>query len=172
MNVIHSRSIFKVLIKRNKGSRVYALSRSLKRFGKSLGRLNRKSIARQAVCDARIRSHLLNYLGKHVMKEIRQLSSITVLRKRDLGSIQEFTIQSVVQEMEQCAPSLLAILRNCLAQRRAQTPKSKTRIFDVDHVVAVCCAVLLRGRSQRMNLFQRLISIILYSGHASKKVNG
>jgi hypothetical protein len=57
-------------------------------------------------------------LGKRVLKEIGQLPSITVLRKRDLGSTQEFTIQSVVQEMEQCAPSLLGI-----PQRRAQTPK-------------------------------------------------
>ncbi len=47
---------------------------------------------------------------------------------------------------------------------------TKSRMFDVDRVVGVCCALLLRGKSQRMNLSQKIVSLILYSGDASKKV--
>ena len=57
---------------------MYPLSRSLKRFGKSLGRINRKSTARQAVYDARIRCDLINYLGKHVPKEVKHLFSDSI----------------------------------------------------------------------------------------------
>ena len=42
--------------------------------------------------------------------------------------------------------------------------------FDEDLVVGVYCAILLRGRSQRMSLLQHVISLILYCGHASKQV--
>ena len=45
--------------------------------------------------------------------------------------------------------------------------KLKSRIVDI---VSVCCA-LLRGRTQRMNLLQRIISIVLYCGHTSKRVS-
>ena len=47
----------------------------------------------------------------------------------------------------------------------------KTRSVNADLVVAVCCAILLRGRSQRMNLLQRIVSIVLYCGHSSKRVS-
>lgn len=166
-------ALIQVLVKRKKGSRVYQLSRSLKRFGQSLGRSNRKSIARQAVNDARIRPHLIHYLSKQITKEMKHFCSDrvkSVLCSKNLNSVQSFDIKSIIQEMEKHSPSILSILRGCLAGRRASKAQ-KPRKFEVDHVVAVCCAILLRGRSQRMNLLQRIISLVLFSGHASKRVS-
>ena len=37
-------------------------------------------------------------------------------------------------------------------------------------VVGVCAAIILKHRQPKMNLLQKIISLILYAGHASKKV--
>ena len=44
-------------------------------------------------------------------------------------------------------------------------------VVDKDHIVAVCSAILLRGISQQMNQFQRVVSTILYCGHCCKTVS-
>ena len=162
-------------VERKKRSRVYNLSRSLKRIGRSVGRLNRQSIAREAMKDERIRSKSIEILSKRLAKETKTLCSkkvMSTLRKRDLNSLQEFDVSSILNEMEQHAPSVLTLLRGCLLGRKhLKVGARKTRSVNADLVVAVCCAILLRGRSQRMNLLQRIVSIVLYCGHASKRVS-
>ena len=37
-------------------------------------------------------------------------------------------------------------------------------------VIGMCAAILLRHRNTHMNLVQRIISTLLYSGHAPKQV--
>ena len=37
--------------------------------------------------------------------------------------------------------------------------------------VGMCITILIRARNQRMNLVQRLISILLYGSHAQKQVS-
>lgn len=140
-----------------------------------MGRLNRESIAREAMKDKRIRSKAVEILGVDMGREMKRLCSkkvMSVLRNRDLSSVQEFDVQAIITEMKEHAPSVLTLLRGCLLGRKP--PKRgvlKSRVVDIDLVVAVCCAILLRGRSQRMNLLQRVISLVLYCGHASKRVS-
>ena len=59
--------------------------------------------------------------------------------------------------------TVLAFLQSCVSIR---TPVKATRkrsvVVDKDHIVAVCSAILLRGISQQMNQFQRVVSTILY----------
>ena len=94
---------------------------------------------------------------------------MSVLRMANSDSTQQFTVQSIIDEMKAHAPS---VLRGCLhGCKRPKTKKQKPRMFNVDTVVSVCCAILLRGRSQKMNLLQRIISLILFYGHASKQVS-
>ena len=154
---------------------MYNVSRSLKKLGKSVGRANRASIARQVVKDERIQLKVINLLSTTLGKEMKKLCSKRVnslLRRKDCISLQEFNIHDIVNEMKVHAPSVLTLLRGCLQGRnRSRTNKTKSRVFDEDLVVGVCCAILLRGRSQRMSLLQRVISLILYCGHASKRVS-
>ena len=106
------------------------------------------------------------------------LSTRSILRQRDPTSLEEFELGSVIKDMEKHAPNTLSLLRSCLAGRtqskasRLKTKgRTKSRVIDADRVVSVCCAILLRGRSQRMNILQRIVSLILYCGHASKRVS-
>ena len=133
----------------------------------------RESIARQVMKDKRICLKVVEIMGTDAGKEMKKLCSKvnSILRKRDFGSVQSFDIQAVIKEMEEHAPSVLTILRGCLlGQKPSKHKKLKSRIVDIDLLVSVCCA-LLQGRSQRMNLLQRIISIILYCGHTSKRVS-
>ena len=149
--------------------------RSLKKLGRSVGRANRSAIARQVMKDDRIRTRVVQLIGTHLGKEMKRLCTnevTSVLRKTDSDSVQQFTVQSIIEEMKMHAPSVLTVLRGCLhGRRRSRAKKQKSRIVDVDTLVGVCCAILLRGRSQKMNLLQRIVSLILFCGHASKRVS-
>ena len=149
--------------------------RSLKKLGRSVGRANRSAIARQVVRDERIRTRVIELLGTHMGKEMKKLCTkevMSVLRKADSDSVQQFSVKSIIEEMKTHAPSVLTVLRGCVhGRRRSRAKKQKSRMIDVDTVVGVCCAILLRGRSQKMNLLQRIISLILFCGHASKRVS-
>ena len=168
-------------MKNKQTSRVFRLSRSLRRLGRCVGRRNRWAIAGQAVKDERICNKVVKLLGKKVEKEMKKmfaLSTRSILRQRDPTSLEEFELGSVIKDMEKHAPNTLSLLRSCLAGRKQSKAsrlktkgRTKPRVIDADRVVIVCCAILLRGRSQRMNILQRIVSLILYCGHASKRVS-
>ena len=132
------------------------LTRSLKRLRRCVGRRNRNSIAYQAMKDQRIRKRVLSLMGKVVQKEMRQMCSLSassILGKRDVHKLKDFNVSEIISEMEEHAPHTLTILRSCLggrkktkAQNLKRKGRTKTRIIEVDRVVAVCSAVLLRGR--------------------------
>ena len=125
--------------------------------------------------DKRICSKVVEIMGIDAGKEMKMLCSKkvqSILRKRDFSNVQDFDVEAVIKEMEEHAPSVLTLLRGCLRGRKpSKQKKMKSRTVNVDLLVSVCCAILLRGRSQRMNLLQRIISIVLYCGHTTKRVS-
>ncbi len=165
-------------MKKQRASRVFRLSRSLKWLGRSVGRRNRKSIALQAVQDKRICMQVVKFLGQKITKEMKKMcakSSNSILRSRNF---QQFQLSSVILEMKEHAPNTLSLLCSCLAGCRnsratnlSRKGRTKSRVIEPDRVVAISCAILLRGRSQRMNLLQHIVSMILFCGHASKRVS-
>ena len=40
----------------------------------------------------------------------------------------------------------------------------------IDQIISLCASIILRNKSSHMNLFQRIMSVILRAGHASKQV--
>ena len=72
-----------VVTKHKSKARVTHVSRSLKKLGKGVGRLNQTSIAREAMNDQRIRERILNVLGEKIWKEMKAMCSlmdISILR--------------------------------------------------------------------------------------------
>lgn len=93
-------------MKKKRTSREFRLSSSLRRLGRSVGRCNRKSIARQAVQDKEIRTKVIKYLGDIVAREMKKMcakSTNSVLRQKDVKSLEEFRLESVTAEMHQLA---------------------------------------------------------------------
>ncbi len=162
---------------RKPAAEIRHLSRSLKKLGKSVGRMNRRSNARQVVNDRRIKERVVTLLGEKIRSEMEMCSlrDISILRSTSPGVLQTFKWESVLTEMQELAPNLLGFLRSCVQRTRkvpskGQTPGQRTYRASDDTVVGVCAAILLRHRSQSMNLVQRMVSLLLYSGHAPKQV--
>ncbi len=114
---------------------------------------------------------VVKFLGQKITKEMKKIcanSSNSILRSRHF---QQFQLSSVILEMKEHAPNTLSLLRSCLAGCRnskatnmSRKGRTKSRVIEPDRVVAISCAILLRGRSQRMNLLQHIVSIILFCG--------
>ena len=68
----------------------------------------------------------------------------------------------LLTEVSTYAPVFLSLLRAATYTRRSRDNQSA--------VIGICAAVLLKHRFHKMNLVQKLLSLILYSGHSSKKV--
>ena len=131
---------------------MHCLTRSLKTLGRCVGRRSRSAIARQAIKDVRIRNKVIELIGKLLAKELTITCSV------DANS-------SLRKQLKETAPTMVSLLKSAISSN-----KSGLRSPNTDAITGLCCSILLRARSQRMNLIQRLLSVILYGAHASKQV--
>ena len=155
---------------------VRRLSRSLKGLGRSIGRRSRLSIARQSVKDKKIRRKILEYIGTDIQKELTAMCNIkdsSMFRVQSKEDLEQFSWEGVVRELESRAPTLYSLLNYSIivkSRRRPRTGGKTHRPRDAS-VLGAIAGLLLRHRSQRMNILQRLVSLILHCGHAGKQVN-
>ena len=85
----------------------------------------------------------------------------SILKNSEPTTLESFTWTQLLANLSETAPMTVLLLKTLTS--------SCTKNPDV--VICVCCAILLRARNQRMNLVQRLVSVILHGGHATKQVN-
>ena len=72
-------------------------------------------------------------------------------------------------ELKVKAPTLHRVLMGCVNVRRRKRT-GKVRHPNNDAVLGICAALLLQHRNQHLCLVQRIISLVLNSGHAGKQV--
>ena len=75
----------------------------------------------------------------------------------------EFQSNIFLRELKQRTPTLLSIL-----QAAARPTKKSSEPNPI--VICMAAAVLLKQRNQQMCLLQSIVAIILYAGHAAKKL--
>ena len=140
-----------------------------------MGRRDRASIARQVVKDKKLLRKTVPLLGKVMAKELKATCSVDsscMLSNTEPKTLESFTWQKLCAQLETIAPVTTGILAKCITSNRSARALKSPRKSNVDAVVGLCLAILLRARSRNMNLIQRLIlSVILYGGYASKQVN-
>ena len=115
--------------------------------------------------DHAVQKHILKLVGKMVHAEIKKFCSDganSILKRDDPQCIKTFSWESFYSEISKFAPVLNSILQATSKRRMSKTN------FNV--VKCVCVALLLRNRNPRMNLIQKIISLVLYGGHSSKQV--
>ncbi len=120
------------------------------------------SLARRCLENENIRHCVLNGVCRMVHKEIATLCSDlvpSVLRDKSPELLKSFQWKCLLDELESHAP----ILKSCIGVRR---PASQQQA-----VIGVITAILCKNRRNSASLVQRIISVILYSGHASKMVS-
>ena len=144
------------------GSRTYPITPSRKPGVKAYARKLRKSVALECVKDLSSRDHAIQHFYGIVNQELKYLCSDrvnSVLRSRD---IENFTWERLLDELKSNAPTFWGFLKTCFHTR---TPRQNS-----DAVMGFCSAIILKHRYNRMNVVQKILSLVLYSGHAGKQV--
>ena len=162
------------MVKRQAKAEVHHLTRSLKKLGRSIGRRSRRSIARQCMNDSGIKRRIIQITGERIRKEMKTmcgLSSISLLRDFAPERLRSFQWKDLVEEMQRDAPTLLEILQGCVMRNKRKKQVGMSYRFKDESIIGICAAILLRHQNPQMNLIQRIVSLLLYSGHAPKQVS-
>ena len=98
-------------------------------------------------------------------KEIKMMCSKrvgSILCSDSLHTLTTFKWADLLNELNIHAPTLTTFLHACT--------ETKTFRRNRESTIGVCAAVLLKHREQKMDLFQKIISIIMKAGHCGKQV--
>lgn len=109
----------------------------------------------------------INLVASKVQQECASLCgrmpSKSLFKLSKLKQLKQFDLNALNSELASRAPVLFTILKAAASKSPKQTPRRS--------MITMAAAVLLKARSQKMCMVQTLVSNILYSGHASKKVS-
>lgn len=145
--------------------RTYTLTPSRKRMGKAVARGSRISIANQCLNDEDISKHVIKKICRMVRAEMEVMCSDKVdstLKHHSREELLSFSWEKIYNEMQQHAPTFLEIL---LAATATRCPRPNQ-----EAVISMCSAMICKLRRPQMSAAQKTLSLILYAGHASKKV--
>lgn len=107
----------------------------------------------------------MSKMGQLLREELLQMCSDraqSFLQGKPHSKLASFTWHAVLDDIEQHAPTLLQLLKTC-ARKTNELDKTNA-------VIGLCTALLCKHHQPTMSLVQKLISLILYTGHCSKKV--
>ena len=144
----------------------YVLTPRRKQLCRPLARGSRCSFARRCLKDNSIRKYIIKGLGSSLKHEVARLCSddtAFVLRDTTSLGLKELQWEKVLNQAKDMAPTLLDLLYSCT--------KTKTLRRNQNAIIGVLLAVLCKHRRPVASVFQRLVSLILYSGHSSKRVS-
>jgi len=149
-----------------KQSRQYNLTPSRRQIGKAVARGSRKTNAQECFRDSGTMQYVLDHLGNILRSEMKAMISDntgSVLRSQDIKTMQNFSLDLILQELHVHAPSFPCLLHSITS--------TKTDRDNQKAIIGMCASILLKHRYIRMSSVQKILSIILYAGHTSKQVN-
>ena len=135
------------------------LTPSRKPIGKALFNGSRFSIIKQCFRDAKLHSIVVKNMCKLLRQEIRGLCSL----KSNPNSVLRYSSKSLLPSFSWTKLTLLQLLT-------ALTSFTKTRKEDPHCIIGMCTAILCKYRCSNMSAIQKMISVLMYSGHTSKQV--
>ena len=143
----------------------YVMTPRRRRICRPLARGSRCAFARKCLNDRTVRNLIVKGLGRSLRHEVARLCSddtICILRNKASNSLEEFTWKKLLDEVKVVAPTLFKLLQSCTTTRKPRRNQ--------DAIIGVLVAIMCKHRRPISSLFQQLVSLILYSGHASKRV--
>lgn len=111
--------------------------------------------------DPHKRNHLLKCFGRLLQHEVRSLCSDntkSILISHATEDMIGFNWSRVIDDAEQVAPTLLYLVRQCMPTLKENN----------DSLVGLIIAILVKQRRPSASIFQRMLSLLLYSGHCTK----
>ena len=148
-----------------KKPRTYTMTPSRRKLCRPLARGSRCALARRCMSDRVIRKYIVKGMGVTLRHEVAKLcsdDSTFVLRNKHPDMLKSFTWEGVLNEARELAPTLTDLLLSCTKTRK---PRKNQKA-----IIGVLIAVLCKHRRPTLSLIQQIVSLILYSGHASKRV--
>ena len=132
---------------------------------KSLIRKNYPSFAKKCVQNVVSRKALVKIIGRTLTTEVAAMCSQrfdSILRTKCKESMLKFKFRTIISELQNQAPTLLALLQSCL----------KTKSLRANHhsIVAVIAAMICKHRNSKCSLLHKIMSLIMYTGHSAKQV--
>ena len=104
-------------------------------------------------------------VGRVLEYELQRFCSDSVpsiLRSNNIEHIKHFQWAQIIDEAKECMPVLLCVLKKC-----TETP---TQRENENAIIGLIISLLAKHRRPQASLFQKVVSLILYSGHCSKRV--
>ena len=146
---------------------MYTVTPTRRRICKPLVRRSYNSFVIQCVKKNQATKHaILKVMGQVLQSEIASICSDnfdSITRQKSIDSVKNFkhVITSINGELRSRAPTLLTM--SCL---KTAKPRKNTQ-----SIVAVIFSIICKYRRPSFCLVQRIISLLLYTGHASKQVS-
>ena len=134
-------------------------------LGKAVARGSWKATALETLKDKNGLKYCLKKIGIMIRNEIKKLCSPatnSILSSQDLSDLNHFTWDKLHCELASNAPVLYNILQESTITETTR-PNRKA-------VVGMCVSLLLKHHYSKMSLVQKILSLILYSGHSGKQV--
>ena len=133
------------------------------KIGKSLARRSGSSFARHSMTNSLFRQGILKQIMISVRREMKGLCKKDSIFTMNLKTaLETFTWEHLLGIIRSIAPILFSVVSAALTRSRSEPPTLP--------LLAILC-LIMKTRSQRMSLLQRLISLIMYAGHAGKQVS-
>ncbi len=147
--------------------RSYVITPTRRMMCRPLIRRNYRSFAATAIRNYLTRNALLNHFGQMLQNEVSSLCSSraqSVIGRSPKNVLLDFrgTIDTLMVDMRTRAPTLLSLLKHASRTRR---PRVGTNL-----IIAMIVSLLCKHRKSNVCQLQRIISLILYTGHSSKQV--
>lgn len=134
------------------------LTPNRKRAGKALARRSSMTLANECLSNIKTREYTISGIGRIVRTEIKKMSTIqSILCSQSDEDLRSFKWDDIYTELKQKAPFFLSISY----KNKNYTKQSNS------YNVYMCCNTF---KVSIQALLQKIISLILYSGHCSKKV--
>ena len=154
--------LLQVSVNYSKFKKDFILTPSRQAMAKALGRRKHHSFAKHAVHNVMTRSYIVKHLGRVIKGELHNLCSNSVLLNKDRKALSTFSWDDITQECRLKSPLLYGLLESCL-------PKAMG--LDSQVIVGTCICMLAKARRSSASLLQRVVSLVLYQGHAGKQVS-
>ena len=149
-----------------KNPKTYLLTPKRKHIGKAVARKSKKTIASEALKDQQTKQYIIKLIGKELAKEVQVMCSDAVksiLQSRDPEHLKHFSWDVLLCELTEFAPILKDLL---FSATKTQLPRANTNA-----IIGTCAAILMKHCNSRMNLVQKINSLVLYAAHTSKQVS-
>ena len=138
---------------------------ALEEDAKSIARGNWRAVISRSMKIPERQSYIVKCVGKVLHFELCTLCSdeyFDFLSGKDVNQFISFKWTNVMDEIKRHMPVLYQLLRKCM-----ETPSERE---NTDKLIGVIISILAKHRRPQSSLFQKIVSLLLYSGHCSKKV--